>query len=687
MVTAVICMVVVMVSCDESQLTELKAGHADSLIFAEGAKMHYDHMLKMTDSLEQAGDISPLIANRWRGVYYYRQNQYRMAELYYRKVLDGKIESTQDQLSYNKSVRRLSELLLVRGDFEGSLQIAIPAVEKMKESGIGSDIDYAILLNNIGCCQLNLGQDQEAKESFLSARNHYANRLKTDKSGRGVQEAVTGAMYTSQAYIITRHYAEAIYWIDRTETLLNQYRQNPNARVDYFVDYFDEYEGRIEIMRAVAMQGQNKTEEAEQSYRNFLQTAYSKTGPGRINANDYLVAAHRFREAANNYRSLDKTLKDWGMELSLDNIQLYMLPKYKSNKEAGRRDSARVMGTRILSLLDSAITGQKKSSMAELATIYDTNEKEAEITRQRTEMTRLQFISMLVALSLIVIFLSVYTWNKRKSARRLQAAHENLADAHAKLQVAYNQLEETTAAKERIESEVRIAHDIQMSMVPSIFPNRQGLDLFAYISPARGVGGDLYDYLLQDDTLYFCLGDVSGKGVPASLFMAQAIRLFRAIAKQRQSPATIATRINSELTEDNEQGMFVTMFIGMIDLKTGQMAYCNAGHNPPVFDRQFMEVESNAPIGLWPELEYVGETLENVKGKSLFLYTDGLNEAENRQQEQFGDERLLDFLCQGHFSSARQVIELMVSEVEKHRDGAEPSDDLTMLCLKINEEI
>ena len=129
MVTAVICMVVVMVSCDESQLTELKAGHADSLIFAEGAKMHYDHMLKMTDSLEQAGDISPLIANRWRGVYYYRQNQYRMAELYYRKVLECKIESTQDQLSYNKSVRRLSELLLVRGDFEGSLQIAIPAVE------------------------------------------------------------------------------------------------------------------------------------------------------------------------------------------------------------------------------------------------------------------------------------------------------------------------------------------------------------------------------------------------------------------------------------------------------------------------------------------------------------------------------------------------------------------------------
>ena len=224
-------------------------------------------------------------------------------------------------------------------------------------------------------------------------------------------------------------------------------------------------------------------------------------------------------------------------------------------------------------------------------------------------------------------------------------------------------------------------------MVPSVFPNREGLDLFASMTPAREVGGDLYDYLLLDDQLYFCVGDVSGKGVPASLFMAQAIRLFRSIAKQRHTPATIATRINNELTEDNEEGMFVTMFIGLVNLKTGRLDYCNAGHNPPVLgvdgNDRFMEVESNAPIGLWPELEYVGEYVETIKGQMLLVYSDGLNEAENRQQQQFGDDHLLDILNRQHFHSSKALIDHLNAEVVRHRDGAEPNDDLTMLSLMI----
>ena len=159
-----------LVSCKIGKQREIKASHADSVIFAAGAIKQYERMLELTDSFEMSGDISALDANRWRGVYYYRQGQYRMAEICYRKALDCKVQGDQDQLSYNKVTRRLSELLLVRGDYEGSLQVAIPAVKKMDETGIGSDIDYAILLNNIGCCQLNLGQDKEANESFLTAR-------------------------------------------------------------------------------------------------------------------------------------------------------------------------------------------------------------------------------------------------------------------------------------------------------------------------------------------------------------------------------------------------------------------------------------------------------------------------------------------------------------------------------------
>ena len=667
----------VFISCYERMGPDLRASKADSILFDVGARMEYDSMLVLINTYEEQGLLSQLNANRWRGVAYYHQGHYRMSEIYYRKAIECEVKSDEDQLSYNKCARRLSELLLVKGDFEGSLQVAIPAVKKMDKTGIGSDIDYAILLNNIGCCQLNLGQDDEAKESFLTARGHYANRWQSDSTSRGFQEAVLGTVYTSMAYINTRRYAESIYWIDRTEMLLDKYRQKRDARKDYF----DEYQGRIEIMRAIAKQGLGRKDEAEEAYRAFLKTDYAKTGPGHINANDYLVMAERYREAADNYMSLDATMEHWGMEPSLDNIQLYMLPKYRANREAGRRDSARVAAEKVLNVLDSAITGQKNSSTAELATLYDTQGKEQEILQQQADLSRQRMWATAVSLLLIIVFLIVYSLHKRKSTHHLRVAHE-------KLQQAYDQLEEATAHRERIESELRIARDIQMSMVPNVFPSREGLDIYAKIEPAKEVGGDLYGYLLMGDELYFCLGDVSGKGVPASLFMAQATRLFRTLATQHMMPAEIATRMNAALSEDNEQGMFVTMFIGRIDLTKATMDFCNAGHNPPFISDaaggRFLEMLPNAPIGLWPGLTYDGERIDNISGRMIVVYTDGLNEAENRQQEQLGDDRLLDILETMPRCSAKEVIDMLYEAVLQHRDGAEPNDDLTMMSIRVD---
>ena len=281
---------------------------------------------------------------------------------------------------------------------------------------------------------------------------------------------------------------------------------------------------------------------------------------------------------------------------------------------------------------------------------------------------------------LAIAFLSIYLYRRSRHMKELTTAYD-------KLETAYEQLEETTAAKERIESELRIAREIQMSMVPSVFPEHEGLDIYASMAPAKEVGGDLYDYLLEENTLYFCVGDVSGKGVPASLFMAQATRLFHAEAKEHQKPAAIATRLNEELTEKNDNGMFVTMFIGQLNLTTGQLLYCNAGHNPPVIgggeqNGSFLEMEQNAPIGLWPDLEYIGEEIESIKGRPLLIYTDGLNEAENSQQEQFGDEHMLDILRHTEFKNAHQVVEVLKTEVERHRNGAEPNDDLTIMCIR-----
>ena len=229
-----------------------------------------------------------------------------------------------------------------------------------------------------------------------------------------------------------------------------------------------------------------------------------------------------------------------------------------------------------------------------------------------------------------------------------------------------------------------------MGMVPHTFPERPDLDLFAFMKPAKEVGGDLYGYYLTGNKLYIALGDVSGKGVPASLFMAQATRLFRTLAAQGMMPSEICSHINDALSgEDNETSMFVTMFLGLIDLETGHLDFCNAGHNPPVLLKEgraeFIEMIPNAPIGLWPGLEYEGEEIQDITNCPLFVYTDGLNEAENRQQEQFTDERLLEIMETRPFVSCRQTIEMLRDEVEKHRDGAEPNDDLTMLCVKFQK--
>ena len=350
----------------------------------------------------------------------------------------------------------------------------------------------------------------------------------------------------------------------------------------------------------------------------------------------------------------------------------------------GRYREAAQMYLDIYNISDSVNTNDTKNKLAEMSTKFHVDELKMQ---QAEERARQQRLSIIIIATIIVLALSIFIYFRLRSARRLKIAHEKLETTHQELLTAYDQLEETTIAKERIESDLRIARNIQMSMVPSTFPDRPDLDLYGSMTPAKEVGGDLYNFLIRDDApdkLYFALGDVSGKGVPASLFMAQATRLFRTLASQQKMPAEIATQMNDALSgEDNEQGMFVTMFLGVVDLTTGHLQFCNAGHNPPILGTEFIEMIPNAPIGLFPGLEYEGEEIDDIRGRQLFIYTDGLNEAENNEKDQFGDDHLLDIMATHHFADAKETIEYLKAEVEKHREGAEPNDDLTMLCFTV----
>ena len=270
--------------------------------------------------------------------------------------------------------------------------------------------------------------------------------------------------------------------------------------------------------------------------------------------------------------------------------------------------------------------------------------------------------------------------------------YKSFTDMQHSLVSYIDKMKQTTAAKAAIENELKVASDIQMSMVPRIFPafpSRDDIDLYASMTPAKEVGGDLYDFFVQDETMYFCVGDVSGKGVPASLFMAVTRNLFRIFAQQGHNPESIATAINQFLSQDNNQNMFVTMFIGQIDLNTERMDFCNCGHNPPVLvvpgqPAQFLPIQyTNQPLGIMDGIPFHGESLADMRDKLLLIYTDGLNEAENPRHEQYGDDAVLEMLTQLGSLSAEEVISRLKESVEKHRAGAAPNDDLTLLCFRL----
>ena len=354
--------------------------------------------------------------------------------------------------------------------------------------------------------------------------------------------------------------------------------------------------------------GKNPTSEAESCWAYFyLARAQAALGLGKLDEASKMLDEVRNRntnESGNLYRLwlycrgnlclqqgfYDEALalNDQSMKYLDDAEDTSMFIRVKKQRaeifeKMGNYREAAGLYQEIYTINDSINSHDTKSKLAEMNTKFDLGE-----LRVKEEQARTRYAIAIA--SIVVLSLVIFLFFRMRSAKRLKVAHLKLEDAHGKLEethqqllTAYDQLEETTIAKERIESDLRIARDIQMSMVPSTFPERPDLDLYASMTPAKEVGGDLYGYHLIDDQLYFCLGDVSGKGVPASLFMAQATRLFRTLAAQKMMPAEIATRINDALSgEDNERGMFVTMFLGLVDLKTGHLDFCNAGHNPPV---------------------------------------------------------------------------------------------------------
>lgn len=248
-----------------------------------------------------------------------------------------------------------------------------------------------------------------------------------------------------------------------------------------------------------------------------------------------------------------------------------------------------------------------------------------------------------------------------------------------------SELKKTTAQNERFESELNIASKIQMAMVPANFPEMGNIDLYAILKPAKEVGGDLYDFFIKDNCLYFAIGDVSGKGVPASLFMAITRSAFRFICGLGLPMNQVLSQINDALCDGNNIGMFVTMFIGKLDLATGEMTYCNGGHNPVIVNGKFLDMKSNIACGVMDGFSYVEQRTTLEKGSSIVLYTDGVTEAEKADKSQYGEDRLLAGAGERYGNcSARKLCEGLLEDVRTFTNGNEQNDDITIMCIKYN---
>lgn len=627
--------------------------------------------MAMVDSLERVGLYSEGLANCRRAQIYSEQYQPRVSGIYALRALKDKdMKQNHFYFAYILLINSAQNV----GNTEHALKYATEALAATKKDTSNTAHEYAPdFLTNIGSCQMKLNHRKEGNENYERAYQMYEEILVGAKSFSWyypeMMLCVDAISYNSSA----GDFETVRRWLPR---LLKSY-ENTVGTSDIPSHVKDDCKAEAEMVQAKFYLREGNRKEAERHFQSFSQTKFSTTSFGKKSAASYLELAGHWKELEQSIAGADSFYFDNDSHYTMDYLTQVLARRFHAQQHMGHQTEALGTASKLISLLDSVEEKIDKDNGAELAVIYETQEKEQLISHQRVILSRQRWIATAAALMLLSLFFLFYTLYRRS--------------VHKKLKKAYNQLEETTTAKERIESELRIARDIQMSMVPHEFPQRKGVDLYAQMTPAREVGGDLYSYVLQDDEFYFCVGDVSGKGVPASLFMAQTAKLFHTLATQHLMPADIACKMNNELVIGNEQGMFVTMFIALLHLQTGKLDYCNCGHNPPVLGggehkNTYLKMETNVPIGLFPDIEFTGQQIDSIKGQMLFIYTDGLNEAENSEQQQFGDNRLLENLYLVRHASSQQVIEHIAQEIEKFRKDAQPNDDLTMMCLRVDKE-
>ena len=645
-----------MTACSNGPTKE-QSENAKRVIEMAHKQRDYDKLLALADSLEKNGNLSHAEAYYWRGYASDRLKMYRMAEFYWKTALEACEESTtpEDLKIYAMTASRMANLLSVRGNYDGTLKMGVPAANRLEELKCDTTSDYVNLLIYIGCCQSATNGGSDAEDGFNRAYQKHKENIENNHTESAYKNAIAGLINIAYFCNYTKDYQKAMKWIGHFGEMINEYEQRPDADKKYI----DKQIARFNIYKAIALEGQGKKEEAAAAFEDFKATEFSKTPEGKIQGNDYLAAAERWEEAVDNYHSLNELLDTQEKSMTLDDIHDLLLKKYEANLQAGRRDSAARVSMQVCDSLNNALALAKKLDAAEQATIVENVEN---VTEQHAMEARMKQMWLFGALILLFLGFVVYVYYQRHADRQLKKDHENLKKECARL-------EENVSSKEREQTELRLAHSLNSTAKAAEAHLPQNITAYAQLTPTNTFGTSICDYHTMGDKLFFCIGDVAGNSVESSMAAAIAKAQFRTASMLQTEPQQIVEAI-SESRNWNEP---MTLFVGVMDMTSRMLKFYNAGHETPVMVGQEIT-----------RLDDVSGEIEMAKGKMIYLFNKGVLTAENKDHKQYGENKMLGAALQAMKTDARPepFVVSIEENLNKFIGDTQQENDIMMLAIK-----
>ncbi len=441
-------MALLLLSCGDHRQKPDSSVKADSLISAAHKGHDYDRLLALADRLQKSGHITDIQADYWRGYVYSRQRLMRLSEKYWKQAVSAEVHNHEGLVYYAKSANRLAGALLLKGEYEATMKVAVPALDKMAKADYQQNSDYAYLQAAVGCCQMKLGSAVEAEDNFNKAYSLLCNIIEETPTRTNFTTAIVSVITITDNYLQMNSFEKAHQWTQKFKELLDYYQQLPNPDPAFI----DKQQARLNIYEATTLEGLGNHAEAEQHYSAAIMSHYAQTNEGKLEAINYLMAAERWDEAAHNFEVLDQQMQQYGVSASMDIIQHYLLPKYRANMGARRMEAAMAVSRQICDELDSAIILMQRDAALELTTIYNTQQKEREIVEQKSDFVRQRYLATIITLVLVIVSFGLIIYFRHQAAMRLESAY-------CKLEIANERTKESSRMKTSFIQQ--ISHEIR----------------------------------------------------------------------------------------------------------------------------------------------------------------------------------------------------------------------------------